>query len=335
MYIKAAVIGLGVGAHHARTLSNNPNCQLIWICDSNKNKLLEIGSEIKDAKQTQNDEDVLNDPDIDLICVASYDEAHHKQVLKALDNGKHVYVEKPMCLKTNEAKEIREKLKSKSSLRLSSNMVLRTCPLFIKVRENLEKKAMGKIYNIEADYLWGRKEKLVSGWRAEADFYSIIHGASVHMIDLVNWIVGKKPINVQTFGNKIVTYGGQQKYNDFASILLGYEDQMIVKISAHGGCVHPHFHSLKVFGENSTFIHETTGTVWVNSSNPNETFKIEKASYPSKESRGYALISFINSIIDKNKNALVSDEDVFTTVSICLAAEEALKKGQKINIEYL
>ena len=155
------------------------------------------------------------------------------------------------------------------------------------------------------------------------------------MIDLVNWIVGKKPINVQAFGNKIVTYGSQQKYSDFASILLGYEDQMIVKISAHGGCVHPHFHSLKVFGENSTFVHETTGTVWVNSSDPNETFKIEKASYPSKETRGYALISFINSIIDKDKNSLVSDEDVFTTVSICLAAEEAVKVGQKINIEYL
>ena len=30
----------------------------------------------------------------------------------------------------------------------------------------------------------GTKEKLISGWRADADFYSIIHGAAVHMIDL-------------------------------------------------------------------------------------------------------------------------------------------------------
>ena len=67
MKIKTAVIGLGVGAHHARTLFANPN-KLVWICDLNQ-KLSEIGSEIKDVKQTQNDEDVLNDPDIDLICM--------------------------------------------------------------------------------------------------------------------------------------------------------------------------------------------------------------------------------------------------------------------------
>ena len=70
-------------------------------------------------------------------------------------------------------------------------MVLRSCPLFIKIRQKIEEKTMGEIYYLEADYLWGRKQKLISGWRAEADFYSIIHGAAVHMIDLAVWLIGK------------------------------------------------------------------------------------------------------------------------------------------------
>ena len=333
--LKTAVIGLGVGIHHARTLSAYDGCDLVWICDKNKNKLSEVSEEFKKAKQTQNDQEVLGDPNLDVICVASYDESHHYQIVSALNNGKHVYVEKPLCLKKNEAIEIKKTLKANPSLRISSNMVLRSCPLFIKIRQKIEEKTMGEIYYLEADYLWGRKQKLISGWRAEADFYSIIHGAAVHMIDLAVWLIGKKPITVQALGNKITTEGTLQKHNDFATLLLKFENEIVVKVSAHGGCIHPHFHSLKVFGKNLTFIHETTGTVWVDSNNPDKVFKPEDADYPAKTERSKALVSFLDSINNNNKNVLVNDEEVFSTSSICLAAEEALKTGQKINIEYL
>ena len=53
--IKAAVIGLGVGIHHARTLSSHPDCDLIWICDYNKAKLDDANLEFVEAKKTQND----------------------------------------------------------------------------------------------------------------------------------------------------------------------------------------------------------------------------------------------------------------------------------------
>ena len=333
--IKGAVIGLGVGAHHARTLSMYPGTELIWLCDLNKNKLIELNSELKEAKITQNPEDVLSDPDIDLVCIASYDESHFGQIIKALDNGKHIYVEKPICLSKDEIKNIRKKLNEYPNLRISSNMVLRTCPLFKKVREDIKSNIMGSIYYLEADYFWGRIEKLISGWRAEADVYSIIYGAAVHMIDLIIWLTGKKPLRAQALGNRITTVGTEQKNNDFAVILLEFENQMSVKISAHGGCVHPHFHSLKVFGANSSFIHESTGSVWIDSRDPNKDFKAESADYPAKTKRDGALISFLDSLIYFDKNALVSDEEVFDIMSVCLAAEKAVEAKQIVDIEYL
>ena len=333
--IKAAVIGLGVGAHHARILSSYPNAELVWLCDINKDKLLDLGSKLKEAKLSQNPEDALQDPDINLICIASYDEAHFDQVIKALDTGKHVYVEKPICLSKNEVQNIRKKLKEYPSLSLSSNMVLRTCPLFNKVREAIKSNMMGSIYYLEADYFWGRKEKLILGWRARADKYSIVYGAAIHMVDLVMWLTNKKPVRVQALGNQITTLGTQQKNNDFVVILLDFEYKSSIKISAHGGCVHPHFHSMKVFGSNSSFIHESTGTVWVDSSNPNQKFRSENADYPAKTKRDGALISYLDSLINFNENALVSDEEVFDTMSVCLAAEEAMKTGKIVEIEYL
>tara|TARA_Y100000996_G_scaffold291876_1_gene230744 strand:+ start:8438 stop:9457 length:1020 start_codon:yes stop_codon:yes gene_type:complete len=333
--IRAGVIGLGVGAHQARTLFNHPDCELVSICDFDKNKLSKIGLEFSNTIQTQKDLEILTDPNIDLVCVASYDHFHYQQVMDCLNNGKHVYVEKPICLSIEEVKNIQKKLQENQQLHLSSNMVLRTCPLFLKVKDEVTSNKMGEIYHLEADYLWGRKEKIVSGWRADADFYSIIHGAAVHMIDLVLWITQKKPVSVKALGSNMMVSGTKQKHNDFAILLLEFEDQLSVKISAHGGGVHPHFHALKIFGKKSSFIHDYAKTVWVDSSNPSQKLRNESASYPAKSMRGQALESFINSLLYPEQNALISKDDVFKVMSICLAAEQAVKLRETVTIEYL
>ena len=56
--IRAAVIGLGVGAYLARTLSLNPSVELVWLCDINETRLLELGSKLTEAKLTKNLNDV-------------------------------------------------------------------------------------------------------------------------------------------------------------------------------------------------------------------------------------------------------------------------------------
>jgi predicted dehydrogenase len=333
--IKAAVIGLGVGAHQARTLFARQDCELVWLCDLDAARLSALGSELSSARLTDNGQDVLTDPNVDLVCVATYDEAHASQLLTALEHGKHVYVEKPMCLTVDEARDIRASLHTRPSLRLSSNLVLRTCPLFNRVREAIQSGEMGGVYHLEADYLWGRKEKIISGWRAEAGFYSIIHGAAVHMVDLALWIIGKRPVTVQALGSRVAVAGSRQRHNDFAVLLLSFADQTTARISAHGGCVHPHFHSLRVFGTDSTFLHETTGTVWVDSSDPSRPYRPESAAYPAKEHRGQCLESFIQALRQTEHPPLVPQEDVFAAMSVCLAAEQAVQTGRVVEIEYL
>ena len=333
--LRAGVIGLGVGAHQARSLYMHPHCQLTWICDFDESRLSAIGSELPRAKITIDAQEVLSDPSVDLVSVASYDEAHYDQVITALENGKHVYVEKPVCLSENELASIHAALKKHPDLRLSSNLVLRTCPLFSHVREIVQSKKIGEVYHLEGDYYWGRVERITSGWRAEADFYSIIHGAAVHMVDLLLWLTGKRPVSVQAMGSHIAIAGSRQHHNDFAIMLLEFEDRMSAKVAAHGGCVHPHFHSLKVFGTNCTFIHEVTGSFWIDSSNPNDTFRHEYAEYPAKEKRGEAIVSFVEAILNKKERPLVTEKEVFDTMSVCLAAERSVNTGKIEAIDYL
>ena len=155
------------------------------------------------------------------------------------------------------------------------------------------------------------------------------------MIDLVLWITGKKPVSIKALGSNIIVSGTKQKYNDFAILLLEFEDQMSIKISAHGGGVHPHFHALKIFGKKSSFIHDYTKTLWIDSSDSNQEYRTETASYPAKTLRDQALISFVNSLLYPKQKAIVSKNDVFNVMSICFAAEQAVKSGDTMTIEYL
>ena len=117
--------------------------------------------------------------------------------------------------------------------------------------------------------------------------------------------------------------------------ILEFKDKMTVKISAHGGGIHPHFHALKIFGKKSTFIHDYTNTLWIDTSDSNQKYRNESASYPEKKLRGQSLISFVNSLSNKEQKVLVSKDDIFNVMSISLAAEEAVNSGDTIAIKYL
>lgn len=332
--LKAGVIGLGVGGHHLRAYASHPLCHPVAACDFSEQKLAEASDIFPGLRTTAKADEVIGADDIDVISVASYDDHHVEQVLDSLASGKHVMVEKPMCLSPDGAAQIRQAVKESEGLRLSSNLPLRTCPRFQHVREALQSGEMGKVYHLEADYYWGRIEKLVSGWRPEMDYYSIVLGAAVHMIDLVAWLVGELPVSVQGVGSKVATKSTALKYDDFACLLFEFSDGVTAKIAAHGGCKHPHFHSLSVFGTDMTFQQTMAGAYWIRSSDPGSLGEIDEKEYPAKELRGQIISSFVDAILDSSKKPIVNEKSVFDVMDCCFAAERAIRESGRVDISY-
>ena len=333
--LRVGVIGLGVGSKHIDAYQSHPSAEVVKICDINNDRLKEVTREYYRIDGVSNPDEILDDNCIDVVSIASYDNYHCEQILRALKNEKHVYVEKPMCLFDHEAKSIRDLLNSKPELQLSSNLVLRTCPRFVRLKDAILSGEMGDIYSISADYLWGRKYKLTKGWRKDMDYYSIVLGAGVHMIDLLNWMTNLLPVEVKAYGNQIATKNSNLKHSDFMAILLKYDTGLIVQVSAHGGCIHPHCHDLRVYGTKKTFINGIAGGVWINSSDP-DVLPVDIAEeYPGKANRGDVIKTFINSIFNRNIKPLVSTDDIFNTMSVCFAAEKAMHTNSNVKVEYI
>ncbi len=333
--INVGIIGLGVGEKHIEAFNSHSECEVMAVCDFSEKKMGLVKAKFPNIQTTKSAEEILNDPNLNLISVASYDNYHYPQIAQAIDQGKHVFVEKPLCLFSEEAITLRKKLIENPGIMLSSNLNLRTSPRFIRLQKAVLSGEMGKLFYMEADYLWGRINKLVNDWRTEMPYYSIVHGAAVHVIDLILWVTGKKPIEVFGYGNQISTRENGFRFNDFSVIIMKFDNLLTAKVSANSGCVHPHFHDVSAFGTEKTFINDVNGGRFIVSRDIDaEAIRIEDE-YVAVNKKAEVIRTFIDSIIDPGKQPVVSEEDVFSTMSVCFAAEKAIRQGRPEIITYI
>ena len=334
MTLHVGVLGLGVGKHHVDALLSHEDVSEIYVFDPDHSLVKKLVSQHPNIIPCATEDQILLNDAIDMVSICSYDDKHFDQTVAAIESKKHVFVEKPICLSEPELAHLNSLLSQNPEITLGSNLVLRTIPRFVEIREQVMSNALGPLYYLEADYLWGRREKFL-GWRGEIDFYSVILGAGVHMIDLVVWIAGELPVHVKATGNNIATAGSRFRFNSFAVMLLTFPSGLVAKISANGACVHPHFHGLKVFGCNRSLVSEWGVTRMIEKKDDDYTSHDFAGDYPGKEYRRNLLLDFINSVVDSRKPTLIQTEEIFNTMSICFAAEQAMHSDHAVEIDYL
>jgi predicted dehydrogenase len=169
--------------------------------------------------------------------------------------------------------------------------------IFRKIKKIIN---VDQIHNIEANYLWGRKEKLF-GWRSKTKNYSLTLGAAIHMIDLVNWLIEKKPTHVFSKGNKIATKNSVFKKNSIISYFFTYKNNLTVKITADGVCVHPHFHELKIFEKSKTIYLDMNNQIIIKKKGKSHLKEKIIANYPDKKNRKKLIQEFITFLNNKKK----------------------------------
>lgn len=331
--IRAAVIGLGVGEKHAEALAANADCSLVALCDHDPVRLAQVVQKFPGARPVTRDTDVLDDPNIDLVCIASYDDAHFAQTTRAIERGKHVFVEKPFVTHEHEARAVREQIRRHRNVRLSSNLILRRSPRFVDLRQRIKNGDLGRLYHLEADYHYGRIQKITEGWRGQLDFYSAVHGGGVHVADLLMWLSDDRIVEVTAVGNAIATAGSGFRNFDNVVAVLRFASGAVGKLGVNFGCVFPHFHPVSLYGTKATFINGVD-CAWLYTSRDSEVppTRIESP-YPGVH-KGDLIASFVDSILGRGMPD-VSEEDIFASLSVCFAIERSVHSGTTVKVEYV
>ena len=325
--IRAAVIGLGVGEQHARAVAAHPQARLTAVCDLDSARAERIAAALDTRVSTL--ASIFADPAVDMVALASYDDQHASQALAALRAGKHVFCEKPLCRTLDELHAI---ARARGDRHLACNLILRAAPLYRWLRDAIRGGELGDIYAIDGDYLYGRLDKITEGWRGSVDDYSVMQGGGVHLVDLMVWLLGERPVRVSAVGNRIVTRDTPFRYPDYVAATYELASGIVARITANFGCVHKHQHVLRVFGTKATFIHDDAGArlhVLRDPGGPPRAI----THAPVAATKGDLVPGFVDAIVGGVDPAPAARHE-YDVITACIAADRALASAQPVAIEY-
>lgn len=177
-------------------------------------------------------------PDVEIVSICSPDEFHFDQAVECLKAGKHVMVEKPPCTRPDEAAFLEKWANEHPEQAFACCL-----PLPWRFAEFADKiPEIGQIYQIEMEYNYGRRNKLMEGWRANRN-YSMVLGAGLHMIDLMLWLFPSRPVDGSAIGISTT-----KVRHDTIQAIMKMNDGAIARLAVNGGYEGRHFHRVKVSG---------------------------------------------------------------------------------------
>jgi predicted dehydrogenase len=145
---RVAVVGLGYwGPNLVRNLHELPDAELSVVCDMRQEALDAIARRYPAVATATSFDEVVADPAIDAIALATPVSTHYPLAAAALDAGKHVFIEKPLAASSEEAQELLE-LASQRDLVLMPGHTFLYSPPVNTIRELIASGEIGEIYFI-------------------------------------------------------------------------------------------------------------------------------------------------------------------------------------------
>jgi predicted dehydrogenase len=156
--INVAIIGLGFGAEFIPIYQKYPNANMYAICQRNQSKMDEIGDAFGIEKRYTSYEDLLNDPDVDMVHINTPIPNHGEQSIQALKAGKHVACTVPMSTTVEECEEI-VKLVEETGLTYMMMETVVYAREFLYMKELYDTGELGKIQFLKASH-----QQDMDGW---------------------------------------------------------------------------------------------------------------------------------------------------------------------------
>jgi predicted dehydrogenase len=148
--VNVAVVGLGYwGPNLVRAFHDVPEAEVAWVCDLDTAALEKIGRRYPAVGRTTRFDEVLADDNVDAIALATPVSTHFPLAQRALEAGKHVFVEKPLAASTAEAVELADEADQRDLVLMPGHTFLYSPPVRA-IRGLIDSGELGDIYFISS-----------------------------------------------------------------------------------------------------------------------------------------------------------------------------------------
>jgi predicted dehydrogenase len=196
--IQIGVVGLGYwGPNLARNFAGLAGSELRWVCDGSEAARDKASLQFPDARVSAELDDLLADPELDAIVLATPVPSHAEMAVRVLEAGKHCFVEKPLAQSVADA-ERAVAAAEKAGKRLMVGHLLEYHPGVLKLKELADGGELGDIY-----YIYGNRLNLGKLRADENALWSL----GAHDVSVLLALAGEEPTDAVAHGESYVRPG--------------------------------------------------------------------------------------------------------------------------------
>jgi predicted dehydrogenase len=183
--LRVGVAGLGYwGPNLARNFSQLPRCELAWLCDASEQARERAQRNFPHARVCAKLEDLLEDPQLDAVVIATPVPTHAELAIAVVQAGKHCFVEKPLATSTLDAERALAAAQAAQRILMVGHL-LEYHPAVRRLKELITSGELGELY-----YLYGNRLNLGKLRADENALWSL----GAHDVSVALYLIGEEPV---------------------------------------------------------------------------------------------------------------------------------------------
>lgn len=269
---------------------------------------------------TADEKDIIENDDINTIFIATRHDSHAYYVMEALKAGKHVFVEKPLCLKIQELDDIRKcyELSATHCQLLLVGYNRRFSPLIQKIKKEFDEGPMAMTYRVNAGAI--PKES----WIQDPEFGGgRIIGEVCHFVDTLTFLSGSLPVSVHANA-----MADPSNLNDTLNVTLTYQNGSIGTISyLANGDKRVSKERIEIFSHGAVAVVDDFKELTIYSHGKKKRKNLLSQDKGQKEE----VRQFVNAILN-GAAELISFKEIYNTSLVTFKIIDSIQTGESIKI---
>lgn len=324
-----AIHGVGQVAYaHAASWLKNPHVRIVHVSSRRKESAQRLADQFRlDCTVGASYEEILRDERVDIVNLSGPNQVHAEQGIAAAEAGKHLLIEKPMCLSMAENRALRDAV-TRAGVRSVVSFVLRWNPLLENLKSLLAGGAIGRLFYVEVDY-WHGLGPSWTGWewghtRKNGGSTMLLGGC--HALDAIRWFAGEEIVEVAAFGNNVRNHF---EFDANLVAILKFQSGAIGKTSALFDADMPYQFNIDLIGADGTL---RDNRIWAKRLFPGQTgwTTMQTIMPDSGAVEHHPFDAEMNHLVDcilQKRESHCNIADAYKTHEVCLAIDRSLAEG--------
>ena len=330
-----ALLGSGFVARlYTKAIHGCPNAEIGRVVVSERSfgrksaLALELGVDEKIISNRY--EEILQDPEIDVVVIATPNQLHGDQMRKCISAGKHFIVEKPVVCNYGQLRDILPILRE-CPVKSLSGQVLRYSKCFQTAKELVSSGQLGDIMFVGSQYVVNAvnavRQNRKPWWGSTENVEFAVIGAGIHSVDLMRWIAGEVE-EVHALGHKAILK--EQPYHDTVAATLRFRSGAVGELFVGFAAQCPAAATLSVYGAEGTLVNNR---LFLNSIPNLEDFFELPVPQLSFDNLGFPqLIAHMIECLEDGCQPISDAYDACKSAAVCLAIAKSIEQKRPVRM---